>query len=110
MFNRKDDSGYVEALPSTTGILRKTLVHGEKTLMTEFRLEKEKLLPIHTHPYEQTGYLVSGRMVLLVEDSEFPAGPGDSWCIPGGIRHGARTIDDCVAVEVFSPVRKDYLG
>jgi quercetin dioxygenase-like cupin family protein len=35
--------------------------------------------------------------------------PGGSWCIPGGMLHGAEIIADSVAVEVFSPVREDYL-
>ena len=33
----------------------------------------------------------------------------DSWCIPGGVLHGAGIIADSVAVEVFAPVREDYL-
>lgn len=35
--------------------------------------------------------------------------PGDSWCIPGGVEHSAEIAEDSVAVEVFSPVREDYL-
>jgi len=35
--------------------------------------------------------------------------PGDSWCITGGVKHGAEIIEDAVAVEVFAPVRKEYL-
>jgi quercetin dioxygenase-like cupin family protein len=35
--------------------------------------------------------------------------PGDSWCIPGGVEHAADALENTVAVEVFSPVREDYL-
>ena len=34
---------------------------------------------------------------------------GDSWCIPGGVEHGANILEDSVALEVFSPVRDDCL-
>jgi len=81
----------------------------KKTLMTEFLLEKGKILPKHKHPQEQTGYLVSGKIVLVVEDEEFEANPGDSWVIPGNVEHWAKIIEDSVAVEVFAPVREDYL-
>jgi quercetin dioxygenase-like cupin family protein len=37
------------------------------------------------------------------------AKPGDSWSIPGGTQHGAAILQDSVAIEVFSPVREDYL-
>ena len=106
MFNKRNEDGYKGLLE---GVLLKTLVYGEKTLMSEFRLEKGKMLPLHSHPHEQTGYVVSGRVHLIIEDAKFEAGPGDSWCIPGDAEHGAETLEDSVIVEVFSPVREDYL-
>ncbi len=106
MFYKSDVAGYVPALE---GITRKTLVHGDRTLLTEFRLEAGSVLPRHSHPHEQAGYLVSGRMRLSVGDEQFDATPGDGWCIPGGVEHGAEVLEDSVAVEVFSPVREDYL-
>lgn len=106
MFYRKSDEGYKEALG---GVQLKTLVYGEKTLMSEFRLHKGKNLPIHSHPHEQTGYVVSGRINLIVEEEKFEAGPGDGWCIHGDVEHGAETLEDTVIVEVFSPVREEYL-
>ena len=106
MFERHSESGYHLAL---MGIEQKTLVYGEKTLMTEFLLRKGSNLPRHTHPHEQTGYLVRGQIRLSIGAEEFEAKPGDSWCIPGGVEHGAEVIEDSVAIEVFSPVREDYL-
>ncbi len=87
----------------------KTLCYGDKTLMTEFLLESDFTLPMHTHPHEQTGYLVRGHMVLTIEKEEHDVRPGDSWCIAGGVEHGARILEDSVAVEVFAPVREEYL-
>jgi quercetin dioxygenase-like cupin family protein len=106
MITEASDDGYEAVLP---GIFRKTLVYGEKTLMVQFRLEKGAMLPRHAHPYEQAGYLVSGRMVLTIGDQSVEVGPGDSWCIAEGVLHGAEVGEDAVAVEVFSPVRPDYL-
>ncbi|MFH1742675.1 MAG: cupin domain-containing protein [bacterium] len=106
MFSKHIDEGYKLALQ---GIRQKTLVYGEKTLMTEFLLEKGSALPIHQHPYEQTGYLVSGKMRLTIGGDSFDVGPGDSWCILSGVEHGAAPLEDSVAVEIFSPVREDYL-
>ena len=77
--------------------------------MTEFCLAKGSTLPAHAHPHEQIGYLVKGRVRLMIGAEEFQAEPGDSWCIPGGVEHGAQILEDSVAIEVFSPVRKDYL-
>jgi quercetin dioxygenase-like cupin family protein len=106
MFQKHTEGGYTLAVP---GIERKTLVHGEKTLLTEFLLKKGSRLPQHAHPHEQTGYLVSGRMRLTIGSDENDVMPGDSWCIPSGVEHGAEILEDSVAIEVFSPVREDYL-
>ena len=106
MFDPHRDDGYRERLP---GIRQKMRVFGEKTLLAEFVLARGRVLPVHAHPYEQTGYLISGPLRLRIGDEEFDARAGDSWCIPMNVAHGAHVIEDSLAIEVFSPVREDYL-
>jgi len=106
MFKKRNERQAIEVLP---GIHLKSLVNGDKTLTVEFTLESGRELPLHSHPYEQTGYLVSGRMRLSIGDETFDVEAGDSWAIPCDVEHKAVIIEDAVAVEVFSPVRADYL-
>ena len=106
MFQKHSKSGYTVAIP---GVEQKTLVYGERTLMTEFLLKKGSLLPQHSHPYEQTGYLVNGHIRLSIGPEENDVMPGDSWCIPSDVEHGAEILEDSVAIDLFSPVREDYL-
>jgi quercetin dioxygenase-like cupin family protein len=106
MFTSANNTGYTQALP---GVQLKTLAYGKKTLFTEFHLEKGEVLPKHSHPHEQTGYLVSGRIRLSIGAETFDVKPGDCWCVEGSVEHGAAILEDSVAVEVFSPVREDYL-
>ena len=106
MFQKKSAEGYKPAIEK---IEMKTLVHGEETLLVEFQMKKGALLPRHSHPHEQTGYLISGNMELTIGAKTFSVKPGDSWCIAGNIEHNAVILEDTVAVEVFSPVREDYL-
>ena len=105
-FSKHNADGYEEVL---SGIRRKTLVYGARTLMTEFLLGKGRVLPVHSHPYEQTGYLVKGHILLTIGDMQHDTRGGDSWSIPAGTSHGASIIEDSVAIEVFSPVREDYI-
>lgn len=106
MFTVATNEGYRPVLP---GVGLKTLTHGSRTLFAEFRLAKGHTLPRHSHPQEQTGYLVSGRLRLTIGQQTYDACPGDCWCIEGGVPHEAVVIEDAVAIEVFSPVREDYL-
>ena len=106
MYLQSSKRGYKKVLDK---IQRKTLVYGDKTLMAEFRLAQGANLPKHSHPHEQTGYLVSGQIEITINDVTHQVKPGDSWCIAGDVEHDAVAITDSVAIEVFSPVREDYL-
>ena len=106
MFYKQTADDYQRVLD---GVEKKTLVYGENTLMTEFRLAAGSVLPGHDHPHEQTGYLVKGRLRMFIGEAEFITEAGDSWCIPGNVAHSAEALTDSIAVEVFSPVREDYL-
>ncbi|KUG04004.1 putative pectin degradation protein [hydrocarbon metagenome] len=103
---KSSPDGYIKAID---GIYRKTLVWGNNALLTEFKLAGGKKLPLHKHDEEQVGYLVNGHIILLIGNIKYDMLPGDSWAIPGGVEHSAEIIEDSLAIEVFSPVRSDYL-
>ena len=106
MFTKQSDTGYRKLVD---GVEMKTLAHGEKTLLAKFHLQKGAVIPMHAHIYEQTGFMVSGKMRFKIGDAHYECAPGDTWCIPGDVQHGVEVLEDSVAVEVFSPVREDYL-
>ncbi len=106
MFHKNNTEDYRELLE---GVQLQTLVHGEKTLMGRFMIDKGAKIPTHKHPHEQTGVMISGKLLLTIEQKELEVEAGDSWCIPGGIEHSAVAAENSVAIEVFSPVRADYL-
>ena len=106
MFVKKNEIGYRTLRP---GVALKSLVSGEKTHLTEFRLTKGYEIVRHSHPHEQTGYLVSGRLRFEIAGESVEAEPGDAWNISGGIDHGVEILEDSLVLEVFSPVREEYL-
>jgi len=104
---RKKNTG--ESKQLLEGIELTTLVHGEKTLMGQFKIAKDSVIPAHSHPHEQTGFLVAGKLRFNVEGEVMDTESGDSWCLAGGVEHSAEALEDSVIIEVFSPVREDYL-
>ena len=107
MFKKSNLGELTEVIP---GVHLKTTVYGEKTLMTNFRLEKGAVIPAHSHPFEQTGYLISGQMDFLVNGEHHIARPGDSWNFASDLEHGATALEESRVLEVFSPLREDYLA
>ena len=106
MFYKKDLSNYRETV---TGVTYKTLTYGAKTSLGEFHLQKGYVIPNHSHPHEQTGYMVSGKITFTIDGKDYNAEAGDSWNIPGNVEHSVKVHEDSLLIEVFSPVREDYL-
>lgn len=106
MFGKFTEERFNNILP---GINIKTLVHGEKTLMTKFVMERGSSLPKHSHPYEQTGYLIQGKIKLFIGEKSYDVNPGDSWCIESGVEHSAQVLEKSAALEIFAPPRADYI-
>ena len=106
MFTCADSVSQKEPL---NGIFLKTMTWGDLMMLVRFDLKAGSRVPEHAHPHEQIGYLVEGSLQLCIGAETVTARPGDSWCIPAHTKHSATAESDCVAIEVFSPVRKDYL-
>ncbi|TKJ30359.1 MAG: cupin [Chloroflexi bacterium B3_Chlor] len=106
MFFKGDQSKHVEM---ASGVVRRTLGHGEEMLLAEFTLSGGAEVPSHSHPHAQVGYVVRGRMQLTIGDETDTFGPGDSYYIIGGAPHGAVVLEDALVVDVFCPPREDYL-
>ena len=87
----------------------KPLTFGENSQLCEFQIRQGAIIPAHQHPQEQGGYLVSGALRFFGDEGEVVVGPGCSWNFKGGVVHGAEALLDTIAIEVFSPVRTEYL-
>jgi quercetin dioxygenase-like cupin family protein len=107
MVHRHSEEGY---RPASAGIVMKNLVQGEKTTMLRFKLAAGSRLPAHSHPHEQTGFVVRGKGRFTIAGETSVVGAGDSWCIPGGVEHAVEALEDCEVIEVFSPLREAYLA
>lgn len=90
------------------GIVLTTTVYGDKSLMAHFQIKKGAKIPVHAHPHEQTGMMISGKLRFNVEGELKDVGPGDSWCLKGDVPHSAEALEDSVIVEIFTPIREDY--
>jgi quercetin dioxygenase-like cupin family protein len=106
MFTKKDTR---EFRPLIEGVKMRPLAFEEKTILCEFKLEKGSKLPSHRHPYEQTGYCISGKLNFRIGNTWQITEPGDSWSIPENVEHEVEILEDSVVIELFSPIRPDYL-
>lgn len=105
MLTTNDSVTAVEMLP---GVVRRTLNAGERTMLCEVVLAQGAVVPMHTHPHEQIGYLSRGRVRFRIGDEEREIGAGDSWIILGNVPHEVTALEESVAIDIFSPPRDEY--
>lgn len=89
--------------------VRKLLVGDEILLLHVFR-KKGLLDPVHKHmDHESMGYLISGRLRLIIGGKEFIAEPGTAWLHPVDVEHFSEALEDCEQIEIKSPPRKTWV-
>ncbi|HLE80112.1 MAG TPA: cupin domain-containing protein, partial [Dehalococcoidia bacterium] len=71
--------------------------------------EKDAVVPSHSHSHEQIGYVSSGRVVFRIGDAQRELSAGDSYLIPGNVPHEVTALEASICIDVFSPVREEFL-
>ena len=96
-----------ETVEAVEGVHLTQLAVGERMSVQHFYVEPGAVVPEHSHPHEQVGYVVSGAFTFTVAGEEYVIGPGDSFCVPGDEPHEARNEGDepVSGIDVFSPPR-----
>lgn len=100
------DISEIEALQ---GIFRSTLSYNKDGLLCHFRMLKGAKIPLHDHVNTQIGYVISGKIRFLTDGADFIASSGDSYVFNSYEKHGAEILEDTLAIEVFIPIRPEYI-
>ena len=97
----------VEAIAE--GITRQ-MVSGDRLMVCRLTLAARTVTPIHTHVHEQMTLVERGRADFFVEGQKRTAKAGDVLLFPSGILHGATMLEEeVVLIDIFSPVREEFL-
>lgn len=92
------------------GIVRQLFGYDDSILMARVEFETGAVGDVHTHPHSQVSYIESGEFDVYIDGKELRLGPGDSYYIHPNLEHGAVCRKAGVLLDVFSPVREDFLG
>jgi quercetin dioxygenase-like cupin family protein len=98
------------ALEKVTEMVSQKIVAGDHEMVAQVYLKRGTLIPMHTHDSEQMTYILQGALRFLVEGEEIIVREGEVLHIPSRIPHQAEALDDTFELDVFSPIRQDWLA
>ncbi|MBV9927597.1 MAG: cupin domain-containing protein [Acidobacteria bacterium] len=93
------------------GGIERQMVVGERVMVCRLRFAPNVVTPPHEHPHEQITLVERGRVLFTVGEEQRVAEAGDVLHFPPGSWHGATMLDEeVVLIDIFSPVREDFLN
>ena len=90
--------------------LARKYVTGEKAMLAQIFLKKGALVPTHQHESEQITYILEGALLFRLEGKEVMVAKGQVLRIPSNVPHMAVALEDTLDLDIFSPIRHDWLS
>ena len=90
-------------------MLSRKIVTGEREMLVQVYVKRGCLVPMHAHESEQMTYVLQGALRFLVGGEEITVREGEVLHIPSGVEHQAEALEDTFELDVFSPIRQDWL-
>ena len=97
-------------LEKITEMVSQKIIAGERGMLAQIYLKRGALVPIHAHDSEQMTYVLQGALRVVAGGEEAIVREGEVLLIPSGVPHQAEALEDTFELDVFSPVRSDWLG
>jgi quercetin dioxygenase-like cupin family protein len=85
-------------------------VRSEQMTLVFWKIEAGAELPSHSHVHEQVAHTIEGQFEITVEGETTILEPGTVFVIPSNAVHSGRALSECRILDVFAPVREDYIS
>ncbi len=91
------------------GVQRKILCYSDELMMCEISFQKGAKGNFHSHEHLQITYIVKGSFEFTIDGETKIVKQGDSVYMPSNAEHGVTCLEEGILVDVFNPMRKDFL-
>ena len=91
------------------GIRRKVMSYGDQLMGVYVEFMRGSIGALHSHPHVQFTYIQKGAFRVSIGGKQQVLKTGDFYYIPTGVVHGAEALEDGVLLDVFSPMREDFV-
>jgi quercetin dioxygenase-like cupin family protein len=92
------------------GVKRKIMAYDEKLMVVKVHFDKGGFGPLHQHYHSQITHVESGVFEVQIGEEVRVLSGGDAYYIPPNVIHGAKCLETGVLIDVFSPMREDFVN
>lgn len=91
------------------GIKRKIMAWDENLMLVKVLFDKGGVGTLHNHYHSQISHVESGVFEVEIDGVKKILSAGDAFIIPSNVMHGAVCLEAGVLIDVFSPMREDFI-
>jgi quercetin dioxygenase-like cupin family protein len=89
--------------------ISRQFITGDRVTVARFELKRGGIVPMHAHESEQVSLVLDGALKFRIDGREIVVRSGEVLEIPGTVPHEVEVLEDTLVVDVFSPVRQDWI-
>jgi quercetin dioxygenase-like cupin family protein len=89
--------------------IQRKVITGEKAMVAQVFIAKGGVVPEHHHESEQLTYIMEGALEFELEGRTVVVRKGQVLHIPSNVPHRAVALEDTLDLDIFSPIRLDWL-
>lgn len=90
-------------------VKRKIMSYSKDLMLVKVAFEKGGIGAVHKHPHLQISYIARGAFEITIDGETKLLKEGDVYFVPSDVLHGAVCIEEGVLVDVFNPMREDFI-
>lgn len=106
VFQSENDIEWEDASP---GIQRKIYGYNDQIMLVVVKFQEGAIGAVHQHVHTQVSYVESGAFELTIGEEKKVLKKGDGFFVPSNVLHGSVCIESGVLIDVFSPMREDFI-
>jgi quercetin dioxygenase-like cupin family protein len=91
------------------GVKRKIMGYDDKIMLVQVAFDEGGVGAMHEHYHSQVTYVVSGEFRMTIGEETKIIKGGDSFYIPPHVMHGTTCTRKGMLIDVFSPIREDFM-
>ena len=95
--------------PVGDGVSRKIMTYDANLMLVKVRFEQGGIGAVHSHVHTQISYVASGEFAITIADETRTVRTGGTYYLPPNVPHGAVCLQAGLLVDVFTPMREDFL-